>query len=103
MSEEQTTVDNITVDGKEYVVAELPDAIQKAITKYNGWNVLAQERQEALEIIAGALRDLGGQIVGAVREVAAADAAAAAEAAAAEAVVEEETPVAEEASEEAAE
>jgi len=80
-------VEKITVDGEEFVVADLPEGIQGAVQKYNQWRQKAVDAQDDLNLVSAALRDLGANIVTAIREVKSADAETAAEAAADEAAI----------------
>ncbi len=80
-------VEKITVDGEEFVVADLPEGIQGAVQKYNQWRQKAVDAQDDLNLVSATLRDLGANIVTAIREVKSADAETAAEAAADEAAI----------------
>lgn len=77
MTEEVNNLERVTVDGEEFVVSELPEAIQGAVATYRRWQQTAQVKQDEVNVYAGALRDLGAQIVNSIREVQKADAAAA--------------------------
>jgi len=81
MAEQAQNIENITVDGAEYAIADLPEGVQTAVATYGDWQRRAAEAQSEVNILQAALRDLGSNIVQAVREVKAADDAAAAEAA----------------------
>lgn len=79
--QDPNNVEKITVDQEEFVVADLPEGIQGAVSKYNDWRKRAVDAQDELNLVSAALRDLGGNIVTAIREVKAADAETAAESA----------------------
>lgn len=97
------TIEKLTIDEVDYVVAELPEEIQGAVRKYEEWRERQLIATDEVQLVSAALRDLGAQIVAAIRvneeQQAAATAeaeAAAAEAAAAEAAEAEAAATAEE-------
>lgn len=75
---EENALERLTVDGEEFVVADLPEGIQNAVATYRRWQATAAQKQDELNVYQSALRDLGAQVVNAVREVKTADEAAAA-------------------------
>ena len=82
------TIEKLTIDEVDYVVAELPEEIQGAVGKYEEWRERQLIATDEVQLVSAALRDLGAQIVAAIRvnEEQKAAAAAEAEAEAAEAV-----------------
>ena len=89
---DQVTIENLEIDGVNYLVAEQPDDIQAAVRKYEEWRERFALAQDEAALVGSALRDLGAQIVAAIRANEEAEAAAAAEAEVSEVP---ETPVAE--------
>lgn len=86
---DQVSIENLTIDDVNYIVADLPEELQGAVRKYEEWRDRFAVAQDEVALVGAALRDLGAQIVAAVRqnEEQEAAAAAAAEDAAAEAAV----------------
>ncbi len=80
------TIEKLTIDEVDFVVAELPEEIQGAVRKYEEWRERQLIATDEVQLVSAALRDLGAQIVAAIRvnEEQLATAAAEAEAAAAE-------------------
>ncbi len=81
------TIEKLTIDEVDFVVAELPGEIQGAVRKYEEWRERQLIATDEVQLVSAALRDLGAQIVAAIRvnEEQLATAAAEAEAAKAEA------------------
>lgn len=81
------TIEKLTIDEVDFVVAELPEEIQGAVRKYEEWRERQLIATDEVQLVSAALRDLGAQIVAAIRvnEEQLATAAAEAEAAVAEA------------------
>lgn len=72
-------IEQLTIDGTTFQVADLPGEIQQLVTKYEEWRerlVIAQD--EAL-LVASALRDLGSNIVNSIKQNEAAEDARATE------------------------
>jgi len=92
------TIEKLTIDEVDYVVAELPEEIQGAVRKYEEWRERQLIATDEVQLVSAALRDLGAQIVAAIRvnEEQQAAATAEAEAAAAEAAEAEAAATAEE-------
>jgi hypothetical protein len=84
---DQVSIENLTIDDVNYVVADLPEELQGAVRKYEEWRDRFAVAQDEVALVGAALRDLGAQIVAAVRQNEEQEAAAAA--AAAETAVEE--------------
>ena len=61
------SIDNLTIDGVNYVVAEQSDEIQLAVRKYEDWRDRLAVAQDEVTLVGAALRDLGAQIVAAIR------------------------------------
>ena len=83
------TIEKLTIDEVDFVVADLPEEIQGAVRKYEEWRERQLIATDEVQLVSAALRDLGAQIVAAIRvnEEQLATAAAEAEAAAEEAKV----------------
>lgn len=84
------TIEKLTIDEVDYVVAELPEEIQSAVKKYEEWRERQLIATDEVQLVSAALRDLGAQIVAAIRVNEEQQATAAAEAAAAKASAEAE-------------
>ena len=65
---EQVSIENLTIDDVNYVVADLPEEIQAAVAKYEEWRDRFAVAQDEVNLVGAALRDLGAQIVAAVRQ-----------------------------------
>lgn len=76
---DQVSIENLTIDDVNYVVADLPEEIQAAVRKYEEWRDRFAVAQDEVALVGAALRDLGAQIVAAVRQSEEQEAAAAAE------------------------
>jgi len=74
------TIEKLTIDEVDYAVAELPEEIQGAVTKYEEWRERQLVATDEVQLVSAALRDLGAQIVAAIRVNEEQQAAAAAEA-----------------------
>ena len=64
---EPTTIEKLTIDEVDYVVAELPEEIQVAVRKYEEWRERQVIATDEVQLVSSALRDLGAQIVAAIR------------------------------------
>ena len=62
-------IDNLSIDGVNYVVDELPEDVQVAIQKYEDWRERFAVAQDEVQMVSAALRDLANQIVRAVQEL----------------------------------
>ncbi len=77
---DSVTIENLTIDDVTYVVGDLSDDIQQAVSKYEEWRDRFAVAQDEVALVGAALRDLGAQIVAAVRNEEEQKAAAEAEA-----------------------
>ena len=78
---DQTTIENLDIDGVTYIVDEQPEEIQRAVRKYEEWRERFALAQDEVNLVGAALRDLGSQLVGAIKANEAQAAAAEAQAA----------------------
>lgn len=67
-------IEQLTIDGVQYVVAELPQNLQDAVNKYDDWRTRLNLAQDEVALVTAGLQSLGGSIVNAIRELNAAKA-----------------------------
>ncbi len=63
----EQTIENLDIDGVSYSVADLPEDVQAAVSKYEDWRERFAMAQDEAALVGSALRDLGAQIVAAIR------------------------------------
>ena len=69
---DSVTIENLTIDDVNYIVADLPEEVQGAVQKYEDWRDRFAVAQDEVALVGAALRDLGAQIVAAIRQTEAA-------------------------------
>ena len=68
MTTEFQPIEQLTVDGEQYAVDDLPEGIQAGVRKYDDWRERQAVAQDELNLVSAALNSLSAQIVNAVRE-----------------------------------